>query len=211
MLEKIIKLTNDFQEKYDAELAKFKAESARIQKTYKETSQEYLDMKVKARNEFNTVIEAERQKVIDEIRACAVQDRDALADITSKPAPSDAVTTIELLKAGDHEQTSEFEVKSILEKYKENYLATKMIVQVTNAKKRFGIMCTPADSIIKDIQEVEEMACRMVRQYNGNLSYEQAVLLNGKIVMHVNEQVQNFLNYKYCETLSETMRKAMNA
>lgn len=74
-----------------------------------------------------------------------------------------------------------------------------------------SLMLTPVDSIIKDIQEVEEMACRMVRQYNGSLSYEQAVLLNGKIVMHVNEQVQNFLNYKYCETLSETMRKAMNA
>lgn len=210
MLEKIVKLTNDFQEKYDAELAKFKAEVARIQKTYNETSQEYLDMKMKARNEFNAAIEAERQNVINEIHACAVQDRGTLADITSKPAPADAVTTIELLKAGVPEQTSEFEVRSILEKYKENYLATKMIVQVTNAKKRFGIICTAADSIIKDIQEIEEMACKMVRQYNGNLSYEQALLLNGKIVMHVNEQVQNFLNYQYCKTLSETMRKAMN-
>ena len=211
MLEKIVKLTNDFQEKYDAELAKFKAEVTRIQKTYKETSSEYLDMKQKARNEFNAVVEVERQKTVEAIRACAMQDRDALADIISKPAPADAVTTIELLKAGDPTQTSEFEVKSVLEKYKENYLATKMIVQITNAKQRFGIMCSAADSIIEDIQEIEEMACRMVRQYNGNLSYEQALILHGKIVIEVNEQVQNFLNYKYCETLSEAMRKATNA
>ena len=211
MLEKIVKLTNDFQEKYDAELAKFKAEQNRIQKTYKETSGEYIDMKAKARTDFNAVVDAERMKVIEEIHACAAQDKASLADITTKPAPADAVTTIELLKAGDPEQTSEFEVKSILEKYKDNYLTTKMICQVTNAKKRFGIYCVPADSIIEEIQEVEEMACRMVRQYNGNPTYEQAVLLNGKIVMHVNQQVQNFLNYQYCETLSETMRRAMNA
>ncbi len=211
MLEKIIKVINDFQEMYDAEKAKMNAEITRIQKTYKETSKEYLDAKVAARNAFNEKIETERSAAIDKIHMYANDDRKSLADITSKPAPTDALTTIELLKAGNPEATSEFEVKSILEKYSDNYLATKMIVQITNASKRFGIMCSAADEIVRDINEIEEMACRLVIQYNGNITYEQAVLLKGEIIMAINTKVQDFLNYKYCETLSETMRRAMNA
>ena len=210
MLEKIVKVINDFQEMYDAEKAKMNAEITRIQKTYKETSSEYLAAKVTARNTFNEKIEMERSAAIDKIHMYAEEDRKALADITSKVAPVDAVTTIELLRSGNPEQTTEFEVKSILEKYKDNYLATKMIVQVTNAEKRFGIKCISADDIIQGIQEVEEMACKMVRQYNGNMTYEQAVLLKGHIILSINTKVQEFLSCKYCEILSETMRRAIN-
>lgn len=205
MLEKIVKVVNDFQENFDAENAKLKTEITRIQKTYKETSQDYLDMKMAARNAFNEKIENARVGAIEAIHNCAGQNRTTLADVTSKPAPADAVATIELLKAGNPEATSEFEVKSILEKYKENYLATKMIAQITGAEKRFGIMCMAADQIVSEINEIEEMACSFVNQYNGNMTFSQALLLQGEIVMSVDAKVQGFINHKYCEDVAEAM------
>ena len=211
MLEKIVKVINEFQKMYDAEKAKMNAEIVRIQNTYNETSKEYYDLKVVVRNVFNEKIETEKLAAIENIQMYAADDKKALADITSRPAPTDAITTIELLKAGDPTKTSEFEVQSILEKYKDNYLATKMIVQITDAFKRFGITCSSADDIVQDIDEVERRACDFIRQYNGNVTYMQAVLLKGDIVMNVNEQVQNFLQYNYISRLSEMMRKAMNA
>lgn len=211
MLEKIVKVVNDFQEMYDAEKAKLKAEMTRIEKTYNPMGTEYNTAKIAARNAFNEKIEKERIAANEKIQMYANSDRKELADITSKPAPEDALTTIELLKAGNPESTSEFEVRSILDKYNGNYLATKMIVQITDAAKRFGIMFSPADEIIDNINEIERMAFDLVRQYNGNASYAQSVLLNGKIIMNVNERVQNFLNGEYCKTFSETMRRAVNA
>ena len=211
MLEKIVKVVNDFQEMYDEEKAKLKAEMTRIDKTYNTMSAEYQNVKTVARNAFNEKVEAERVVANDMIHMYAEDDRKALADITSKPAPADALTTIELLKAGKPEETTAFEVKSILEKYKENYLATRMIIKITNAEKRFGIVCKTADGIVKDIAEIERMASDFVRQYNGSPTYAQAVLLNGKIVMNVNEQVQGFIKCDYTSLVSELMRRAMNA
>lgn len=198
MLEKIVKVVNDFQTMYDSEKTKLNREIKRIEDTYNPMAVEYSSTKMEAIKTFNEKVEPERAAAIEKIHEYAKSDIEALADITSKPVPSDAVATVELLKAGDPEQLSEFEVKSIIEKYKGNYLATKIIVQITNAKERFGISCGSADFIIKEIHNVEEMACRMVRQYNGAPTYEQALVLNGKIIMNINEQVQNFLNFNYC-------------
>lgn len=211
MLEKIVKIVNDFQEKYDAENVKLKAEFTRIEKTYVGTSSEYFNAKEIARNNFNRVVDEARNVALEEIKVCAEQDRVSLADVTSKPAPADAVTTIELLKAGNPENTSEFEVKSILEKYKDNYLATKMIIQITNASNRFGIMCSAADDIIREINQIEMYAHNFVKQYCGVMSLENAFLLNGDMVLEVNTMVQNFLNGEHYGTLSESMRREMNA
>lgn len=211
MLEKIVDVLSDFQEMYDAEKTKFQAEMTRIEKNYIPTGTEYHNAKVLARNAFNEKIEAERIVADEKIHMYADADRKVLADITSKPAPADAITTVELLKSGNPEKTSEFEVQSILEKYKDSYLATKMIVQITNAEKRFGIIFKSADGIIEEIAEVERMANDLIRQYNGNMSYMQAVLLKGEIIMNVNKQVQEFVQFNYVSRLSEIMRKAMNA
>ena len=198
MLEKIVKVVNDFQEMFDTEKEKLNREITRIENTYNPMAAEYNSSKMAAIKEFNEKVEPERLAAIEKIHEYAKIDMEALANITSNPVPNDAVTTVELLKAGNPEQLSEFEVKSILDKYKENYLAIKVIVQITNAKERFGIRCVSADNIIKEIQNVEEMACRMVRQYNGTPTYEQALVLKGGIIMNINERVQNFLSFNYC-------------
>ena len=198
MLEKIVKVVNDFQEMFDTEKEKLNREITRIENTYNPMAAEYNSSKMAAIKEFNEKVEPERLAAIEKIHEYAKIDMEALANITSNPVPNDAVTTVELLKAGNPEQLSEFEVKSILDKYKENYLAIKVIVQITNAKERFGIRCVSADNIIKEIQNVEEMACKMVRQYNGTPTYEQALVLKGGIIMNINERVQNFLSFNYC-------------
>lgn len=77
--------------------------------------------------------------------------------------------------------------------------ATKLIVQVTEADRRFGIYCKTADSLVQEIGEIEKMACNFVMQYNGQLSYAQAVLLNGSASAATNEKLLNFLNSNYYE------------
>ena len=171
----------------------FKAEQKRLLDTYKDPTKQIGEIRaatdntiMQAKAAFHEAVTADYNAVRGKVHAV----------VTAAP-PADFLATLEAIKANGR-NISDYEAAALVEKYKDNYFASRTLDEVlTAAGKKLGSYVKKPDHIADEINKSETMLHNWGRSYTGG-SYMTALLLNHtNPVTMLADMVQQFLDGKY--------------
>lgn len=164
----LYKKTLDAVKTLDAEIIaatkEFETEKAKVMETYKDPST-YLQP---IRDKYTKRV-ADGKKVFNEtMHANFAEVRKKINEYVTTPVPADFAGTMEVVIVTGKAIT-DYEVKAFTEKYKENYLAFRTLVELMHQQgKATDILIRYPDSIVKEMENIERMLQRWSQDYKSN-------------------------------------------
>ena len=191
----IIMILNDFVRKFDSRTNTMIGERSKVAQNYVEGSDWYLQKNKEINDSFTNDIKVIREEASTKIQEKVQGIKDKIAEIIGASMPDGAMNDVTVIKSFSG-VLSDAEVKVFLEKYKKNYLVTKSIFGAMSEgqDKRLGVNFISADNVIGSLDSIEKTALKMVKAYNGGISYDVAVLLDGAWIQEVNDAFEAFVS-----------------
>ena len=195
VLAGIVKVLNEFVRKYDNAKKVRDDEHKNLIQNYQPDTALFEQKNMEIFNTFNDTVAAirdeSRQKVTDTIQ----QVKDKVAEIISSNLPEGALSDITLIRsfAGT---LSDAEAEIFLGKYEQSYLASKAIFEALTEEQRnrLGVKFISADDVVESLDSIEDSAMNMIRNYDGSVPYNIAVMLDGSWIQTVNDAFETFVS-----------------
>ena len=195
VISSIVKALNDFVKEYDSANNTMKDERKKLRETYVFNSALYNQKELEIYNTFNETIASVREDHKKMIHDAVQTVKDKVAEIISAKMPEGAMDDVTLIQnfAG---RLSDDEIKVFLNKYDKCYLVTKVIfcAMAKEQAERLGVKFISADDILSTIDKIEATAIDMIRKYNGAVSYNVALMLDGENIQTVNDSFESFVS-----------------
>lgn len=189
----VVKILNDYVNVYDFAKESMKKDMNYLHEVYNEGSTVFLEKYENRIISFNEIINQEKQEVIRKIDESINSALSNLEKFMREPISEEARNDIEMIKLLGTNSFSQLEVETLLAKHKSNYLATKVICKLTNAGDK-GFHFFSADDLKHEIEAVQKKAYDFCNQYNGTLSYNFALMLEGSALEVVNNNYESFVS-----------------
>lgn len=191
----VVKSLNDFVKQYDSANTDMKTKRDKVRKTYVFNSPEYNQQEMDIYNSFNETIASLRETHINQVHEAIQTVKGKISDVITAKIPSDGLVDVTMIRnfTGN---LSDDEVKVFLTKYQHSYLVTKAIfgAMAEGQADRIGVKFVSADDILSTIDSIEDSVVKMIRNYNGSVSYDVAVMLNGDHIQTVNDSFESFVS-----------------
>ncbi len=195
VLSGVVKSLNDFVKKYDSAKQTMNSAMQELKNTYTPASSVFDLKHMEIYNTFNETVAQIKEESKTQIQDVVQHVRDKVSEIIASDLPEGTMSDITMIKSfvGN---LSDDEIKVFLNKYKHNYLATKVIFDAMTEEQaeRIGVEFLSLNDIMNSLDSIERNALTMVRTYNGAVSYGVAVMLDGFEVQTVNDAFESFVS-----------------
>jgi hypothetical protein len=142
-----------------------------------------------------------QQQAIDTIDSEFENALKTIRETVSKPIPAEAVAAFEVIKT--RKVMTAFEIKALLERFKDNYLASVTIYELADVERQAwgkDIYIPRADDLEARVNELYEQILDTLRNYSGiepntTADFTMAVMYEGKPINGMSDQLNEFVNY----------------
>lgn len=200
MLENILTTVRTFMDNIDSALEQFKATEKELDELYGSSGSVWKSRFAEAKGLLETTRAKLRETALVQINSEFEEAHKVLRTAVSEPIPQDALNAIELIKNGH--LITEFEIRSIMERYSNNYLASCTICNAVKAAEHVsdtvkeGFFVVSAKAIEAKINELYDLVVRVITRYgNGDDAdgFHAAILYQGNYSNSVVDEYTAFI------------------
>ena len=191
----VVTVLNDFVKKYDDAKRKMQDDKNYIDKTYLHDSAKYDQRHMEIFDTFNAAVDTIRTDAIEQVHEKVQQVHDKISAVIGASIPDGAMDDIMMIRSFSG-KLSDDEAKVFLNKYQNSYLVTKTIFDALceGQSERIGMKFISTDEISEGLKDIENTSVNFIRNYNGALSYDFAIMLGGVSTKVVNDAFESFIS-----------------
>lgn len=198
MLSKVLEIVRNYMDDIESAKEEIKNFNNNKIQMYLPDVQEQLYRKEE--NRIKEALSEKKEQAIDDVNDVFNEIHYVIQEIVSKPVPANALTTLEMMKT--RQTVTAFEVKSILERFKSNYLASVTIYEFFDVEHKVwgkDLFIPRADDLESRIDALYEdivQTLMNISAFHENLgtSFTAAVLYNGDVINNLNSDLQAFIS-----------------
>ena len=191
----VVTVLNDFVKKYDDAKKKMHDDKDHLDKNYVRNTAVYDHKNMEIYDTFNEAVDVIRNDAMDQVHDKIQQVRERISSVIGASMPDGAMDDVVMLRtfAGD---LSDDEIRVFLNKYQNSYLVTKAIFNALSEDQaeRIGVKFISTDDITAGLKDIENTAVNFIRNYNGALNYDFAIMLGGVSTKVVNDAFESFIS-----------------
>lgn len=203
MLENVVPILKNYADYYNSVTEEFEKKKSQIHEWYSEKIA--IEADKKASEEYNNNLISTQNKYVEELQQVFENARNELLAIVSADFSDEFIKQFEILKSVP---LSEREFESLVEKYKDNYIAVKILAEIAE-KNNIIFTIVPLDEKLAELDTLEPKCIDFIKKYKGkNADYMHEVFLRGDIINAVDEAMHS--NVKYLHIPSAPCNKAYN-
>lgn len=190
MLENVVPILKNYADYYNSVTEEFEKKKSQIHEWYSEKIA--IEADKQASEEYNNNLISTQNKYVEELKQVFENARNELLAIVSVDFSDEFIKQFEILKSVP---LSEREFESLVEKYKDNYIAVKILAEIAE-KNNILFSIVPVDEKIAELESLEFQCVEFIRKYKGkNVTYMHEVFLKGDIVNAVAEFLTSNIKY----------------
>lgn len=193
MLENTFKAITDYAEAYKQANEVYYQTTTYIKGNYKPNTELYNQSMETAETVLNNYVNPFKSTCVETVKNDIEHARKSIKEIVNKPLDADSLFKLSMIKEG---RLNDTEKEIILENASDNYMFSKLLCAELN--KPFDT----AENVLENLNDLESRLDGYFATYKGeknaNISYDNALMLNGSLVENVGKMTDDFLN-KYCD------------
>lgn len=203
MLENVVPILKNYADYYDSVTEEFEKKKSQIHEWYSEKIA--IEADKQASEEYNNNLNATQYKYVKELEQVFENAKNELLAIVSVDFSDEFIKQFEILKSVP---LSEREFESLVEKYKDNYIAVKILAEIAE-KNDIIFTIVPLDEKLAELDTLEPKCIDFIKKYKGKgTDYTHELLLRGGLIEEIDKAMHS--NVKYLHIPSAPCNKAYN-